>query len=105
MNGCCLLKTAVKADVETLQAAARISTTAIDPTKSTDGLICSLASQPYAKSLLESSAVKSGNALGLSANACCLINLHILTYWSRAEDDTAMQGAMNLGFGATTAPS
>ncbi|KAI0415869.1 FAD-binding domain-containing protein [Xylaria grammica] len=84
----------VKADVETLQAAANIYTAAIDPVKSTEGLVCSLTLQPYAESLLQSSAAKGGNVLGLSAESGSLVNLLLLTYWSNEKDDDAILAAM-----------
>lgn len=78
----------VKADAATLQAAANIYTAAIDPVKSTKGLICSLTSQPYAESLLQASAAKGANVLGLEgAHSGPLVNLLLLTYWSNAKDD------------------
>ncbi|TGJ88729.1 hypothetical protein E0Z10_g92 [Xylaria hypoxylon] len=84
----------VKADIATLQAAADIYTAAIDPVKATEGLICSLTFQPYAKSLLQSSASKGGDVLGLSPSSGSLVNLLLLTYWSNAKDDDAILGAM-----------
>ncbi|KAI8946216.1 FAD-binding domain-containing protein [Xylaria longipes] len=84
----------VKADIETLQAAADIYTVAIDPVKSTEGLICSLTLQPYAESLLQSSAAKGADVLGLGTNSGSLVNLLLLTYWSNAKDDAAILGAM-----------
>ncbi|RYC59046.1 hypothetical protein CHU98_g7163 [Xylaria longipes] len=83
-----------KADIETLQAAADIYTVAIDPVKSTEGLICSLTLQPYAESLLQSSAAKGADVLGLGTNSGSLVNLLLLTYWSNAKDDAAILGAM-----------
>ncbi len=84
----------VKADVATLQAAANIYTAAIDPVKSTEGLICSLTLQPYAESLLQSSAAKGGDMLGLGTNSGSLVNLLLLSYWTNASDDATILGAM-----------
>ncbi|KAI0906497.1 FAD-binding domain-containing protein [Ustulina deusta] len=84
----------VKSDVATLQAAANIYTAAIDPVKSTEGLICSLTLQPYAESLLQSSAAKGGDMLGLGTNSGSLVNLLLLSYWSNASDDATILGAM-----------
>ncbi|KAI1112817.1 FAD-binding domain-containing protein [Nemania sp. NC0429] len=85
----------LKADAATLQAAANIYTAAIDPVKSTEGLICSLTSQPYAESLLRASAAKGADVLGLGdTNSGSLVNLLLLTYWSDAKDDSVILGAM-----------
>ncbi|RWA09625.1 hypothetical protein EKO27_g5487 [Xylaria grammica] len=84
----------VKADVGTLRAAANIYTAAIDPVKSTKGLVCSLTLQPYAEPLLQSSAARGGNVLGLSTETGSLVNLLLLTYWSNEKDDDAILSAM-----------
>ncbi|KAI3319101.1 FAD-binding domain-containing protein [Xylariaceae sp. AK1471] len=87
----------VKADIATLQAAVNIYTAAIDPVKATEGLICSLTFQPYAESLLQSSASKGGDVLGLEGtNSGSLVNLLLLTYWSNASDDGTILGAMKI---------
>ncbi|GAP89067.1 putative FAD binding domain-containing protein [Rosellinia necatrix] len=84
----------IKADTANVQAATNIYMGAIDPVKSTEGLVCSLTLQSYAESLLPSSEFKGGDVLGLGASPGPLVNLLLLTHWSDAKYDDAILGNM-----------
>jgi hypothetical protein len=84
----------VKADAATLKAAAEIYTSALEPIKPVEGLVCSLTLQPYPVSLLRSSAEKGGNALGLSPDDGPLVSVLLLTYWKLQTDDEKVIGTM-----------
>ena len=88
----------VKADVATLQAASEIYTTALEPIKPLEGLICSLTLQPYPASLLKKGAVHGGNSLGLDPTDGSVVSVLLLTYWKNRSDDenilSTMRGAL-----------
>ncbi|KAF4633235.1 hypothetical protein G7Y89_g4884 [Cudoniella acicularis] len=92
------MNVAVKADVATLQAAADIYNAAVTRIKNATGLTCSLTFQPYPVSLLETSAAKGGNSLGLDAAHGPVVSVLLLTYWNSKKDDAriteAMKGAL-----------
>ncbi|KAL6238694.1 hypothetical protein BDW75DRAFT_246771 [Aspergillus navahoensis] len=95
---CAYFNTTLKADVDTLKAAADIYTAALKPIHGVDGLVCSLTLQPYPVSLLKKSALQGGNSLGLSPENGPLVSVLLLSYWKSKDDDPAvlrvMQGAL-----------
>jgi hypothetical protein len=88
------MNTTIKADAATLKAAYDIYTTSVAPISNTEGLICSLTFQPYARSCLVSSASQGGNSLGLSAADGPLANVLLLSYWAKKEDDKKIELTM-----------
>ncbi|OJD15367.1 hypothetical protein AJ78_04372 [Emergomyces pasteurianus Ep9510] len=91
---CAYMNTTLKADITTLQAVADIYTSALDPLKSLEGLICSLTLQPYPNSLLKKSALHGGNSLGLDPADGPLVSVLLLTYWKNNSDDEIVLGVM-----------
>ncbi|KAL4925064.1 FAD-binding oxidoreductase [Aspergillus undulatus] len=91
---CAYFNTTVKADVETLKAAADIYTAALAPIHGVEGLICSLTLQPYPVSLLKKSTLQGGNSLGLSPDDGPLVSVLLLSYWKSKSDDPAVLGVM-----------
>lgn len=91
---CAYFNTTVKADAETLKAAAEIYTAALESIHGAAGLICSLTFQPYPVSLLKKSASQGGNSLGLSPEDGPLVSLLLLSYWGDKSDDSAVLGVM-----------
>ncbi|KAI0008000.1 hypothetical protein F4779DRAFT_618996 [Xylariaceae sp. FL0662B] len=87
------MNTHVKADVGMLQAGADIWSAALDPIKACEGLICSYTLQPYPLSLLEISAKKGGNSLGLKPSLGPVVSIALLMYWVNANDDEKIIGA------------
>ncbi|PVH99983.1 FAD-binding domain-containing protein [Periconia macrospinosa] len=81
------MNTVVRADAVTLKAAADIYTTALEPIKSVNGLVCSLTLQPYTVSLLKKSAESGGNSLGLDPSKGPLVSVLLLSYWKEKSDD------------------
>ncbi|KAK8043757.1 FAD-binding domain-containing protein [Apiospora phragmitis] len=69
-------------------------TSSLEPIKPCEGLIGSLKLQPHARSLLEASAAKGGNSLGLSPDGGPLVSVLLLTYWSNKSDDANVVEAM-----------
>jgi hypothetical protein len=87
------MNTTIKADAATLKAIVSIYTTALEPIKSIDGLVCSLTIQPYPLSLLQKSAELGGNSLGLSPESGSLVSLLLLAYWAKKDDDEKLIAA------------
>ncbi|KAL2787110.1 FAD-binding domain-containing protein [Aspergillus keveii] len=90
---CAYMNTTIKADAATLKAIVSIYTTALEPIKSIDGLVCSLTVQPYPLSLLQKSAELGGNSLGLSPESGPLVSLLLLAYWAKKDDDEKLLAA------------
>ncbi|KAL2837983.1 FAD-binding domain-containing protein [Aspergillus pseudodeflectus] len=90
---CAYMNTTIKADAATLKAIVSIYTTALEPIKSIDGLVCSLTIQPYPLSLLQKSAELGGNSLGLSPESGPLVSLLLLAYWGKKDDDEKLIAA------------
>lgn len=82
----------VKADVATLLAGGDIWKAALEPIKGCDGLICSYTLQPYARSLLEASAKKGGNPLGLDPDMGSIVSIALLMYWNSKSEDERVLG-------------
>ncbi|KAF7531134.1 hypothetical protein G7054_g9189 [Neopestalotiopsis clavispora] len=82
----------VKADVATLLAGGEIWKAALEPIKGCDGLICSYTLQPYARSLLEASARKGGNSLGLDPDMGSIVSIALLMYWNSKSEDEQVLG-------------
>ncbi|PYI36245.1 FAD-binding domain-containing protein [Aspergillus indologenus CBS 114.80] len=91
---CAYFNTTVKADADTLKAAADLYMAALEPIHGVEGLICSLTLQPYPTSLLEKSEQQGGNSLGLTAAEGPLVSLLLLSYWKNSSDDAAVLGVM-----------
>jgi hypothetical protein len=81
----------VKADVATLLAGGEIWKAALEPVKNCEGLICSYTLQPYARSLLQASAKKGGNSLGLDPSSP-IVSVAFLMYWNLSIDDERILG-------------
>ena len=81
------MNTHVKADVAMLQAGADVWFAGLGPVKTCEGFIGSYTLQPYPRSLLESSASKGGNSLGLKPSDGPIVSIALLMYWSNASDD------------------
>ncbi|KAI2618909.1 hypothetical protein GGR54DRAFT_630972 [Hypoxylon sp. NC1633] len=86
------INTHVKTDVATLLAGGDIWTSGLGPVKAIEGLICSYTLQPYAVSLLEASAKKGGNSLGLKPSDGPIMSIALLAYWVNASDDETILG-------------
>jgi hypothetical protein len=87
------MNTTIKADAATLKAIVEIYTTALEPIKSIDGLVCSLTVQPYPLSLLHKSAELGGNSLRLSPESGPLVSLLLLAYRAKKDDDEKLLAA------------
>ncbi|GAW20870.1 hypothetical protein ANO14919_103820 [Xylariales sp. No.14919] len=87
------MNTHIKADISMLLIGADIFKAAIEPIKPCDGLICSYTLQPYPVSLLNSSASKGGNSLGLDPSLGPIVSIALLMYWKSAHDDEKVLGA------------
>ncbi|KAI0023355.1 FAD-binding domain-containing protein [Xylariomycetidae sp. FL0641] len=90
---CAYMNTTVKADVQTLQAAADAFTSTLEPLKALDGLVFSFTLQPYPVSLLEKCVTGGGNATGLDASGGPLVSILLLMYWKNKDDDAKLLGA------------
>ncbi|KAI1334210.1 FAD-binding domain-containing protein [Xylariaceae sp. FL0016] len=88
----------VKVDSATLKSGAEIWQEALEPVKGCEGLICSYTLQPYPSSLLQKSAVKGGNTLGLTPDDGPIMSIALLSYWNDGNDDRkileAFEGAL-----------
>lgn len=80
------MNTTVKADIATLQAAADIYTKAFSKLVSLNGIICALTFQPFAKTLLQSSAANGPNVLGLKEDES-VVSILLGSYWKDSSDD------------------
>ncbi|TVY71554.1 Bifunctional solanapyrone synthase [Lachnellula suecica] len=100
---CSYMNVTVKADVETLQSAAGIYTAAVKPIQDAKGLVCSLTFQPFPFGLLQASAAKGGNALGLDPEDGPAVSLLLLTYWGAKEDDHRIAEVMKGALGSIQA--
>ncbi|KAK7749285.1 hypothetical protein SLS62_008254 [Diatrype stigma] len=92
----------VKADVATLVAGSETFKAALEPVKGLEGLVCSYTLQPYARSLLEASASKGGNSLGLHPSHGPVISVAYLMYWKNKDDDEKILGAFRGALEKTT---
>lgn len=81
------MNTTVKANADTLKAAAKIFQDAIEPLKSIENVLLSFTLQPYPATLLQKSATEGGNVLGLNPELGSLVSILFLTFWEREEDD------------------
>lgn len=83
----------VKADVATLVTGSETFKATLEPVKALEGLVCSYTLQPYARSLLEASAKKGGNSLGLGPGLGPVVSVAYLMYWKNKDDDEKILGA------------
>ncbi|KAI1375700.1 hypothetical protein F4677DRAFT_422155 [Hypoxylon crocopeplum] len=86
------MNTHVKVDLDMLRAGGDIWVSGLGPVKACEGLICSYTLQPYPLSLLEVSAKKGGNSLGLSPSLGPVMSIALLAYWVNASDDEIIIG-------------
>ncbi|EMR72872.1 putative fad binding domain-containing protein [Eutypa lata UCREL1] len=81
------INTTVKADVPTLMAAYETYVNALGPLKAIEGLTKSFTLQAYPKSLLEKTASRGGNSLGIDPLDGPLMSILLLSFWQNKEDD------------------
>lgn len=86
------MNTHVKVDVDTIIKCGEIWTSCLGPIKDCQGFVCSYTLQPYTRSLLEASAKKGGNSLGLSPDDGTVVSIALLAYWVDAADDDKILG-------------
>ncbi|KAK6223446.1 hypothetical protein LQW54_000564 [Pestalotiopsis sp. IQ-011] len=94
------MNTTVKADAETLKAAAKIYQDAIEPLKSSEGVLLSFTLQPYPATLLQKSATEGGNVLGLGPELGSLVSILFLTFWEKKEDDEKILSTLRAALAA-----
>ncbi|KAH9909566.1 FAD-binding domain-containing protein [Xylariomycetidae sp. FL2044] len=88
------MNTTVKADADTLKAAAKIFQKAIEPLKSIENVLLSFTLQPYPATLLRKSATQGGNVLGLDPELGSLVSILFLTFWEHKEDDEKVMSTL-----------
>ncbi|KAI1261739.1 hypothetical protein F5Y18DRAFT_400325 [Xylariaceae sp. FL1019] len=87
------MNTTVKADPETLKAAATKFLAVLEDVKGPDGLVFSMTLQPYPVSLLTKGLSAGGNVTGLTPADGPLVSVLILLNWKNKEDDEKILGA------------
>ncbi|KAI1778061.1 FAD-binding domain-containing protein [Hypoxylon cercidicola] len=83
---CAYKNCTVRADKDTLLAAADIYSKAIEPLKPVEGVTLCLTLNGYPSSVLRKTQGLGGNVLGLDARES-LVSVLLLTYWKNREDD------------------
>ncbi|KAI6087338.1 FAD-binding domain-containing protein [Hypoxylon rubiginosum] len=83
---CAYMNCTVRADKDTLLAAAEIYSKAIEPLKPVEGITLCLTLNGYPSSILRRTVELGGNVLGLDARES-LVSVLLLTYWKNKEDD------------------
>ncbi|KAI1172627.1 hypothetical protein F4777DRAFT_581779 [Nemania sp. FL0916] len=86
------MNTHVKVDVDTIIKCGEIWASSLGPIKDCEGFICSYTLQPYPRSLLEASAKKGGNSLGLNPDDGAIVSIALLAYWVNPADDERILG-------------
>ncbi|KAI1269173.1 hypothetical protein F5Y18DRAFT_415014 [Xylariaceae sp. FL1019] len=81
------MNTHVRPDAETIIKCGEIWISHLASLKGLNGFVCSYTLQPYARSLLEASAKKGGNSLGLSPDGGAIVSIALLAYWTNPADD------------------
>lgn len=94
------MNTTIKADSDTLKAAAKIFQDAIEPLKSIENVLLSFTLQPYPATLLQKSAADGGNVLGLEPELGSLVSILFLTFWENREDDEKILGTLRAALAA-----
>lgn len=94
------MNTTVRADADTLKAAAKIFQDAIEPLKSIEGILLSFTLQPYPATLLQRSATEGGNVLGLEPELGSLVSILFLTFWEKKEDDDKILSTLRAALAA-----
>lgn len=82
------MNTTVKADAETLKAAAEAFSASLDHVEGFEDVVFSLTLQPYPVSLLEQCISAGGNATGLTPTTGPLVSILVLINWKNKSDDT-----------------
>ncbi|KAI1652078.1 FAD-binding domain-containing protein [Daldinia loculata] len=85
---CAYMNTTVKADAETLKAAAEAFSASLDHVEGFEDVVFSLTLQPYPVSLLEQCISAGGNATGLTPTTGPLVSILVLINWKNKSDDT-----------------
>lgn len=94
------MNTTIKADADTLKAAAKIFRDAIEPLKSIENILLSFTLQPYPATLLQKSATEGGNVLGLEPELGSLVSILFLTFWENKEDDEKVLSTLRAALAA-----
>lgn len=94
------MNTTIKADADTLKAAAKIFQNAIEPLKSIENILLSFTLQPYPATLLQKSATEGGNVLGMGPELGSLVSILFLTFWENKEDDEKVLSTLRAALAA-----
>lgn len=94
------MNTTIKADADTLKAAAKIFQDAIEPLKSINNILLSFTLQPYPATLLQKSATEGGNVLGLKPELGSPVSILFLTFWESKEDDEKILSTLRAALAA-----